>query len=77
MSLGIGPVEHCHWTHVDANTVSSAEIPVDCDISSVYALLLRRAYRPPDIVTLMLTYDLAFLLEFRVYRQTSSPIFET
>lgn len=77
MSLSISKFEHCHWTHVDANTVSSADIPIDCDISSVYALLLRRAYRPPDIVTLMLAYDLAFLAEFRVYWQTNSPIFDS
>jgi hypothetical protein len=71
MTWGISPVEHVYRADFQTNTISSANFPINCDVSTMYAELLRWFNRPPDVVPLMLTYNLTFLLEIRIDWQSS------
>jgi len=72
----ITPIEQGHGANVDADSVSSANVPVDSHGGPMNAQLLRRFNRSPDIVSIVLTLDLTVLLEIRIYRQADSPILE-
>jgi hypothetical protein len=69
VSRGIRPVKKSNGADLYADSVSSASVPVNCNSGSVYALFLRWFDRSPNVVALVLTYDFAFLLEFRIYWQ--------
>jgi hypothetical protein len=73
MSRRICPVEHVYRADFYADSVAGADVPVNSHGAAVYAQLLRRFNRSPDVVTLMLGGDFAVLLEVRVYRQDDSP----
>jgi hypothetical protein len=63
-----------HGANVYAHAVSSAHVPVDSNVSSMYSQLRRRFYWSPDFVAVMFAYNLSVLLEIRVYRQKLSPL---
>jgi len=63
------PVVQGYGANVDAHAVSNAHVPVDSNVGSVNAQLLRRLYGSPDFVAVMLSYNLAVALEIRVNRQ--------
>jgi hypothetical protein len=69
MPWRISPVEQCHRTDFNAHAITCANIPVDCNSGSMYALLLGWFNGSPNVVTLMLAYNFAFLLKVRIYRQ--------
>jgi hypothetical protein len=65
----VPPIEHCHGADFQADAVSSANVPINCNNCSMNTELLWRFNRPPNVVTLMFTNDLAILLKIWVYRQ--------
>ena len=68
------PVVQGHGANVDADAVSSAQVPVYGNVGSVYSQLLRRLYWPPDFVSVVFAYNFSVLLKIRVYRQKLSPL---
>ena len=74
MTRGFSPVIQRNWAHVDANTVSSTDIPVDCYVCSMNPKLQRRLNRSPNFVSVMFTNDLSFALKLRVYGQKSHQL---
>jgi hypothetical protein len=73
MSRCFCPVKKGDRANADAHAVSCADVPVDSHVGSMYAQFLRRFYRAPDFVIVVLSYNLPFLLKIRVYRQKCSP----
>jgi hypothetical protein len=69
MSRRVCPVVQRHGANVDAYAVSSAHVPVDSNVGSMYAQLLRRFYWSPDFVSVVFACNLSVLLKIRVYRQ--------
>jgi len=70
MPRRISPIEQADGTNFQAYSVSSTYIPVYSNVSAMYTQRLGRLYRPPNIVSLMLTHDLSVLLELWINRQT-------
>jgi glutaredoxin len=73
MSRGISPLKNADGTNFDADTVSSAYVPINRHVCSVNAKLCGRLHRSPNVVTLMLTSNFSVFLEIWVYGQTISP----
>jgi hypothetical protein len=69
MSRRVCPVIKRYGANVDAHAVPSAHIPVDSNVGSMYAQLLRRLHWSPDFVAVVFAYDLSVLLKIRVYWQ--------
>lgn len=70
MPRRICPVIQRHGANVNAHTVSGAHIPVDSNVSSMYAQLRRRLHGTPDFVAVVFACNLSILLKIRIYRQT-------
>jgi hypothetical protein len=69
MAWRVCPVIQGYWANVYAHAVSGARVPVDGNIGSMYAHLLRWFYGSPDFVSVVFTYNFSVLLKIRVYRQ--------
>jgi hypothetical protein len=74
MPRRVCPVIQRHGANVNAHTVSSADVPVDSNVGSMYAQLRRRFYGSPDFVAVVFAYNLAVLLKIRVYRQKTFTV---
>ena len=74
MSRCFRPFENCYRANLDTDAVACADVPVNCNVCSVYAKFFRRLNWTPNVVSLMLGYDFAFLFEVWIYRHHSSPI---
>jgi len=74
MTFGFCPFKNTNGTDFEADAVACADIPVNCNVCSVYAKLLGRLNWTPNVVTLMLGYDFAAFLEVWIYRHHSSPV---
>ena len=70
VSRSVCPIKEAYWTDFNANTVSGAAVPVNCNDCSMYAKFCRRLYWSPHVMTLMLTRDLSILLEICIYWQS-------
>jgi hypothetical protein len=71
MSGSFSPVKKRDRADFQTHTVSSADIPIDSDVGSVYAQLLRRFNGSPHVVPLVLADDLSIFLEIRIYWQSN------
>jgi hypothetical protein len=76
MAGRITPIKQCYGANLDADAVSSANVPVNGHGGSMDAQLLGGFNRPPDIVPAVLARDRSFLLKVRIYWQTDSPTIE-
>jgi hypothetical protein len=70
MPFRISPLEEGYRAHFDADSVTSAYVPINGYFGSMYAQLLRRLNRSPHVMTIMLVYDFSVFLKIRVNRQT-------
>ena len=69
MPRSVSPVKQCHGADFYADAVSGADFPVNCNVGSMDAKLLRRLYRSPYIMAVVLVNYLAFLLKIGIYWQ--------
>jgi hypothetical protein len=76
MAGRITPIKQCHGANVDADSVSSTNVPVDSHVGPMNAQFLGRFNRSPDIVPIVLACNCTLLLKVRIYRQTDSPILD-
>jgi hypothetical protein len=73
MAGRITPIKQRHGANVKTDAVSCADVPVNSHDGPMDAQLLRGFNWPPDIVPIVLAFDLSVLLKICVYWQTDSP----
>jgi len=74
MPRSIRPFENCNGAYVYAYSIACADFPVYGYIGSMYSKLLRWLHWAPDVMIVVLTDNLALLLEVRINRQGNITI---